>query len=113
MKRLLALSLLLLTGCGKNVLVPAPFIPPAQQDVTPAVQAIVQSNIDPAQKPLLVHEILDANRMSYQAALDASVKAYNDLVARLNQQGQNLKDVVLQVLGVLAGVASLTLQAAK
>ena len=113
MKRLPILLLIIATGCGRNVLVPAPFVPPPQHDATVAIKAIVDSNIPPEQKPLLVHEILDANTKSYQSALDASIRAYNDLMARLNNQGQNIKDALFQVLAVLSAVASLTLQAAK
>ena len=99
MKRLLALSLLLLlipfTGCQKFVSVPVP-------DVTPQIQAIANSNMTPEGKQTAIQQVLQVTETEYQA-----------LLARLDKAGSNVKDAWVQLLSFGASIASITIQATK
>lgn len=87
---------LCLSACAKQVIIPPP------PEVTKAIEAIAVSNMPAEQKAAAMQQLYLHLQEQYRLEL-----------ARAQQAGANIKDVVIQVLAFGAAIATLTLQAVK
>lgn len=80
-----------LSGCAKLVQVPVVQCP----DVSPQLKVVADSNIDPAQKPLMMKDIIEIGKQECQMLLD-----------RAGAKGANMKDIVLAVIATASALAT-------
>ena len=93
MKRILAvLFLVLFTGCAKQIIIPPP-------DTVSQIKAVTaDTTLAPETKSVLIQQV---------------IQEYKDWLARLDNQGKNIKEIILQILGVAAATTTAVLAATQ
>ena len=70
-------------------------LPPLPQGVPETIDKVLASNLTPEAKAELVKQIVNE-----------VTKIYNDVIARYEAQGKNVRDVVFQALTLLAAITA-------
>lgn len=106
-RALMAVLLVLTTGCTRVVTIPNPTPLPACQDTTEKVKAISQSNIAPEVKPTLIQTIETVAKDSCQILLKAHSDEYAAELARAESAARNVTTTTGILLNMLLGAGGL------
>ncbi len=113
MRKLLCLALLIIlfSGCARQVTIPQPVVPPIPE--LTIVVSVIDSTLEPAQKPVMGQRVLEAEQQMHRANLDATERMYQQGLMAIKESQTSLWKTILEGSLAVVGVVNLYLQIKK